>query len=502
MQAAQRETVLVETRPGRGLNAATLEQMAHFARQDSCREDLRVVCETWLRDHRVPARDDVAELHALSELCRYRIPYRKDPVFRERLKAPRITLALGGYERHAFIGEDCESIAPAVVACGLAMGHQPARFRAGLGRCPHEMRGRDCPHPAELRRQLYGGAPCCPDSEAHVHGQVWANRPRGQWVSLDPVAHPRPPGFTPELYFVRFYYVTGRPGALGSLEVASMNPPDIAAINALPVTDPTMRFVLGLNPIGDLGTMAAEMTEASGFQLERMPLGCVLHAPYGGAEGAGLVFLGAGALGGYYGDAGGGVWQEVPMAFGGFWSSIKSVAGKVKSAVGAGAKFFHKVAPSVAGIAALVPGLGTAAAAAIVAVDRAGQLAIEAAKKAEDLKAQAQRAVGNAKVLLGRSAAAAEQQAKAVMAQASAHLRALQLPPGVVAQVARVLPTTALVSEVNRAAATAAPAVVGRMSQVPRVVPQIFHAQRDGLRRLMRSAYGSAGCGCQLERVA
>lgn len=507
-----REPLVTESYPGRGLNAATLERMAHFARVASTSEPLRQMCERWLRDRRVPPRDDVAELHSLYELNLARIPYRKDPVYRERLKAPWVVLGLGGFEPG--LGDDCETIACTMVAMGGCMGHQPGGFLTGLGRCPHEQRGNVCPHPRAQRAALYGDAPCCPDSEAHVLGVVHANRPKPQWVFLDPVAHPNPAGFRPELYFTRFFVAIGPEHTLGQRSLGghegSMSDIQIVPGTALPLTDPFIRWVQGRDPVPDSAELGAELAQAKSFQLERMPVGTVMF----GEVGDGLALLGIGPLGGLYGDAGGGVWAEVPMAFGGIWSRIKKAARSVKSGVTSGAKFFHKLAAPASMVAALVPGVGTAVAAAIVAVDKGAQLAMQAAQKAEQLQAQVSQAAGRAKQVLAARAGQYEAQARALLGEASRMQQALRLPPGVASQVAQLLPATALVQEVRalaRPAIAAAPAAVAQALHHPQTaaaahrLKRVFSLQRDYFRR-WRQAQGArmSGCpgGCHLERVA
>lgn len=489
--------------PGR-LNADTLEVMRRFAEQAAADDDVRQLAELWLRDHRVPSRNDRAELISLAELVAQRVPYRKDPVRRERIKHPRVALGVGPFKQWAFTGDDCEAIACAIAGVTGAMGHQPSRFTTGIGHCPHEQRGMRCPHPAALRAQMFAGMTNgpCPDSEAHVFEESWCERGMKEpgWLALDPVALPQPLGYRPRLYFERHYPAIGSPSrALASYSGSSMQPYNIANATDQPMTDPLIRYVLGRPASSsDIVTLGAELEEAAGYNMQQFEVGTV----FAGDPGASLVFLGLGTCGGYYGDAGGGLWLEVPQDFamGGLWSSIKSAASKVKGALGSGVKFFQKYAKPASAIAAFVPGLGTAVAAGIAAADKAAQLAMRTAAKAEDLQRAAAKVTNpaQAKALI-RDAAQLDTRALAMLARAKQDVNkvAKYIPPGVGREIARVAPALAVVGPALKQAAAATP------QQAQFVTQKLFNVQRDALRDFMRRAYGFGACpgGCDLVRM-
>lgn len=321
---ALRAPRVLEYRPLAGrLNDETIAWMAELIRDGSMREDVRQLCEEWLYQKRVPPRDDVAEAIALYGLVYRRVPYRRDPAYKERVKAPWVSLGLEGGK--AGRGGDCDDIATALGACLLAMGLGPVRLRTvGVG------------------------------TPSHVHVEAWITRPKALrgWLSLDPVAHPRPPGFRP-------------PGTVEHLY----------PIDTIP--SPAMQGV----PMMDVRELAAEIAEARPYGLHAFPPG-VTMAGFPGAEGNALVYMGSGPLSDYYADAEGGVWEQSPL---GIFRSLKRGISRAGRIAKGAASVYTKLARPAATAALFIPGIGPGASAALLAADKAARYALKASAVTDQL---------------------------------------------------------------------------------------------------------------------
>ena len=465
---ARRKAYVLDYTPARGrLNADTLEWMAKFIREGGKREDIRELCEEWLYRCGVRPRDDYAEAIALYHLVLQRVPYRKDPAQKERVKAPWVSLGLEGGKPYR--GEDCDGISVALGACLLAMGHQPLRLRTvGIG------------------------------TPSHVHVEVFITRPRRGWLPLDPVAHPKPPGFRPLGDVQQLYPVLniGLPPPMADTEGTNM-----MRGQRYPESERLIQHVqAGL--LGDLpgenidaAELGAELEQAASYGLHAFPVGSVFYGEEGGAEGAGLVFLGQSPLGAYYADAGGGVWEEFPVEAGlsGMFSWAKKALKRAKKAATGGARLFRKIAKPAAAVSAMIPGVGPAAAAGIMAADKAAQYAIKAAATAEKWASSPQ-----ARQLMQR-AEQATRYARQLKSRVSP-----QVPDSAAGTVARLFP----------AVTTLGPAYSAMMrhpqgrSLARRYMAKQRLTRRNSRRqardhrseRIRRGGY-LGDCGCQLERL-
>lgn len=378
------------------LNRDTIAWMVALARDAGKREDVRRLVEEWLYARKVPPRDDYAEAIAVYHLVHQRVPYRKDPAEKERVKAPWVALGLAGGK--PFRGGDCDDIATAIAGALLALGHQPVRYRTvGVGGIP-----------------------------SHVHAEVWVNRPRKQrgWLALDPVAHPQPPGFRPPGDVEHHYtvYAGFQPPAMAGAPHMSKHsgisyPESDVLFNF--VTGQTNRTLSGAPPPGalfgaapgDIHELAAELARTD-RRLANAPIGTVLVGDTPESVGVGLSYLGDGPIGAYYADRAGGVWEELPAdaVLGlvplGFFSWAKKALKTAHSIAKKGARIYRKVAKPAAMIAAFVPGVGPAVSAGIIAVDQAAKYGLKASEMAERVGgpwvARAEQAITHARRLKER----------------------------------------------------------------------------------------------------